>query len=101
MNEVNIIDSLSKKLNLDYFEAKKQLQVILDCIAEELKKGGFVKLVDFGLFEVVQRAPRKGYQPFYKREIIIPACNEPIFRAGKALKELINSTKESEVKING
>ncbi len=89
MNELDVINNISKKLNIDYAEAKKQLQAILDVITEELINGGTVKLVDFGSFEVVRRAERKGYQPFYKKEIIIPACNEPVFKVGKALKDLI------------
>ena len=97
MTEYELVDSISKKINKNYADTKSIIQSILDCITDELIKGGKVKLVDCGSFEVVQRAPRKGYQPYYKKEIVIPACNEPVFKAGKALKELINNCNmESE-----
>ena len=95
--EYQMVESLSKKINKDYVETKRIIQAMLDCIADELIKGGKVKLVDFGSFEVVQRAQKKGYQPYYKRIIVIPACKEPVFKVGKALKETIaNCNMESE-----
>ena len=95
MSEYEFVDSMSKIINKDYIETKKFIQSILECITEELIKGGKVKLVDFGTFEVVQRAARKGYQPYYKTEIVIPACNEPVFKAGMGRKKLINDTDYS------
>ena len=55
-----------------------------------LKKGEKVQLVGFGTFEVRQRAARKGRNPQTKEEIKIPASKAPVFKAGKALKELVN-----------
>ena len=39
---------------------------------------------------VRQRAARKGRNPQTKAEIKIPASKAPVFKAGKALKELVN-----------
>ena len=49
-----------------------------------------VQLVGFGTFEVRQRAARKGRNPQTKEEIKIPASKAPVFKAGKALKDLVN-----------
>ncbi|WP_029688365.1 HU family DNA-binding protein, partial [Thermoanaerobacter sp. A7A] len=58
---------------------------------EALKNGDKVQLVGFGTFEVRERAERKGRNPQTKEEITIPASKAPIFKAGKALKDLVNS----------
>ena len=94
MTENDFIFAVSQKLNTSYKEAKDSISIILECITEELLKGGKVKLVDFGSFEVVRRAPRKGHNPHTGEIFDIPACNEPVFIAGKGLKELI---KKEEV----
>ena len=59
-----------------------------------LKKGEKVQLVGFGTFETVKRAKRKGQNPQTKEKITIPASNAPKFKAGKALKEAVNSKKK-------
>ena len=41
-------------------------------------------------FEVRKRAARKGRNPQTKEEIKIPASKAPVFKAGKALKDLVN-----------
>jgi len=89
MTNAEFISNVSKKLDVSYKSAEESISILLETISEELVKGEKIKFVDFGLFEVVARAPRKGYNPHNGEEIIIPACNEPIFRPGKALKELI------------
>ena len=58
--------------------------------ADALKEGDKVQLVGFGSFEVRKRAARKGRNPQTKEEIKIPASKAPVFKAGKALKDLVN-----------
>ncbi len=91
MNETEFIMEVGKKLNIEYGDSNKQVKIILDCITEELLKGGKVKFVDFGSFEVVQRAARKGHNPHTHEIFDIPACLEPVFKPGKELKELIKN----------
>ena len=89
MNKLELTSSISKKLNVSFKDANVFLDTMLDCITEELLNGGKVKFVDFGVFEVAKRAPRKGFNPRTREEIVIPACNEPVFKPGKELKEII------------
>jgi len=60
-------------------------------VQEALKQGDKVQLVGFGTFEVRERAERKGRNPQTKEEITIPASKAPVFKAGKALKDLVNA----------
>ena len=56
-----------------------------------LKKGDQVALVGFGTFAVKHRAARAGRNPQTGATIQISAANVPSFKAGKALKEAVNS----------
>ena len=91
MNKQELTNSIAQKLNVSYKVANAFLDTMLDSITEELINGGKVKFVDFGVFEVAKRAPRKGFNPRTREEIIIPACKEPVFKPGKELKETIKN----------
>ena len=62
----------------------------ISVVTEALQKGEKVQLVGFGSYEVKSRAARKGRNPQTKKELIIPASKAPVFKAGKALKDLVN-----------
>ena len=65
--------------------------VSLNVVAEELKKGEKIQLVGFGTFEVSERAERTGRNPQTGKEMTIAASKAPKFKAGKALKDMINA----------
>ena len=75
-----------------FTEAKLEetLNAFVDVVTEALVKGEKVQLVGFGSFETRKRAARKGRNPQTKEEIKIPASKAPVFKAGKALKDLVN-----------
>ena len=70
--------------------AEKAVKAFTDAVAEELKKGGKVQLVGFGTFEVSERAAREGRNPRSGETMSIPASKMPKFKAGKALKDMVN-----------
>jgi len=92
MDKLELVSAMSMKTDLPFKSVQDLLDAILYCITEELVKGNKVKLVDFGSFEVVARAPRKGFNPHTRTEVVIPACNEPVFKPGKELKEIIKNS---------
>ena len=47
-------------------------------------------MVGFGTFEVKTRKERKGRNPKTQEEMVIPASKAPVFKAGKALKDMVN-----------
>jgi len=55
-----------------------------------LKDGESVSLVGFGTFSVKGRAARTGRNPQTGAAIQIAASNFPGFKAGKALKDVVN-----------
>ena len=62
-----------------------------DTVAEALKAGDKVQLVGFGTFEVSERAAREGRNPRSGETMTIAASKMPKFKAGKALKDLVNA----------
>ncbi len=64
---------------------------MFDIITESLKKGEEVRLVGFGTFNVSNRAATEGRNPRTGETIQIPASKQPKFKAGKGLKDAVNS----------
>ena len=91
MNKAELITAMSEKAELSKKDAEKALKAFTDVVAEELKKGEKIQLVGFGTFEVSERAARTGRNPQSGKEMKIPASKAPKFKAGKALKDMINA----------
>ena len=90
MNKSELIAAIATKTGETKKDAEATLNAFVDVVTETLVKGDKVQLVGFGSFEVRKRAARKGRNPQTKEEIKIPASKAPVFKAGKALKDLVN-----------
>ena len=90
MNKSELIAAIAAKTGETKKNAEASLNALIDVVTETLVKGDKVQLVGFGSFEVRKRAARKGRNPQTKEEIKIPASKAPVFKAGKALKDLVN-----------
>lgn len=91
MNKTELVSAVAEKAELSKKDTEKAIKAFTDVVAEELKKGEKIQLVGFGTFEVSERAARTGRNPQSGEEMLIPASKAPKFKAGKALKELINA----------
>ena len=91
MNRVELVAAMADKAGLAKKDAEKALKAFTDVVAEELKKEGKVQLVGFGTFEVSKRAAREGRNPQTGATMAIAASKAPKFKAGKALKDMINA----------
>lgn len=91
MNKQELITAISEQAGLTKADAGKALEALTGAIADAMKKGDKVQLVGFGTFETVKKAAREGKNPATGEKIKIPACVAPKFKAGKALKDLVNS----------
>ena len=91
MNKAELIAKIAEESKLTKKAAETALDAFVTSVEEALKDGEKVQLVGFGTFEVRQRAARKGRNPQTKAQIKIPASKAPVFKAGKALKDLVNN----------
>ena len=90
MNKSDLIAAIAAKTGETKKSAEASVNAFVEVVTKALVKGDKVQLVGFGSFEVRKRAARKGRNPQTKEEIKIPASKAPVFKAGKALKELVN-----------
>ena len=90
IGKTELVAAIADKTELSKKDAEAALKAFTDVVAEELKKGEKIQLVGFGTFEVSERAARTGRNPQTGAEMEIPASKAPKFKAGKALKDMIN-----------
>ena len=90
MNKTELVAAMAEQTNLSKKDAEAALKAFIDVVSEELKKGEKVQLVGFGTFEVSERAAREGRNPQTGKTMTIAACKAPKFKAGKALKDMVN-----------
>lgn len=91
MNKSELIDAIASDADINKSDAGRALEATIDNITKALAKGDQVALVGFGTFSVKPRAARDGRNPQTGETIKIKASNVPGFKAGKALKDAVNS----------
>ena len=91
MNKTELVAAMADQAGLSKKDAEKAVKAFTDVVAEELKKDGKVQLVGFGTFEVSSRAAREGRNPQSGAPMKIAASKAPKFKAGKALKDMLNA----------
>ena len=91
MNRTELVAAMAEKTQLSKKDAEAALKAFVDVVSEEMKKGEKVQLVGFGTFEVSERAAREGRNPQTGETMTIAASKTPKFKAGKAVKDLVNA----------
>ena len=91
MNKTELVAAIAEKAELSKKDSEKALKAFIDVVTDELKAGEKIQLVGFGTFEVAERAERTGRNPQSGKEMTIPASKAPKFKAGKALKDIVNA----------
>lgn len=94
MTKAELISVIAAEAELTKTDAEKVLKSLLEAVTDCLQKGDKLSLVGFGTFSTVSRAARKGQNPQTGKKITIPASVAPKFKAGKALKDAVNSKKK-------
>lgn len=92
MNKAELIEAMVSRTGHSTKATAESLNAFISVVSEALKANDKVQLVGFRTFDVRKRSARKGRNPQTKEEIKIPASKAPAFKAGKALKELVNKS---------
>ena len=90
MTKSQLIDVVAMKTGLKKKEAEAAVAAVIEGVSEALVAGEKVQLVGFGTFEVKERAARTGINPHTKKAMKIAASKSLAFKAGKAMKALLN-----------
>ena len=91
MNKTELVAAVAEQAGLSKKDAEAAVKAFTDVVAEALKAGDKIQLVGFGTFEVSERAAREGRNPRTGETMVIEASKTPKFKAGKALKDLVNA----------
>ncbi|MDY0212071.1 MAG: HU family DNA-binding protein [Desulfuromonadaceae bacterium] len=91
VTKTELVNSMAEKAGLSKTDAEKALKAFIDSVTETLQKEDKISLVGFGTFSVGDRAARTGKNPQTGAALQIPAAKVPKFKAGKALKDAVNS----------
>lgn len=91
MNKSELIDAVAVSADLQKASATRAVEAVMESITNALKAGDTVSLVGFGTFTVKARPARTGRNPKTGETINIAATKVPGFKAGKGLKDEVNS----------
>lgn len=94
MTKSELIEKVSEQVDL----TKKQTEIIVseifNSIKDALSKGGSsarVEIRGFGSFKVKSRHSREGRNPKTGEPVMIKSKKVPVFKAGKELRERVDS----------
>jgi len=90
VNKSELVASVAEVAELTKKDAEKAVNAVFASVQKALVEDDKVQIIGFGTFEVRTRAARKGRNPQTGATIEIPASKNPVFKAGKALKEAVN-----------
>ena len=90
MNKTELVAAVAQKAEISKKDAEKAVNAVTAAITDAMCSGDKVQLVGFGTFEVRTRDARKGKNPRTGEDNNIAASKVPAFKAGKALKDVVN-----------
>lgn len=94
MNRAELVDAIVKETGVSKKDTEAVLKSFMNVTEKAVKKGNPVQLIGFGTFSLSKRKARKGKNPKTGEAIKIPARKVPVFKAGKAFKDLVNGNKK-------
>ena len=91
MNKAEIADRLAARAGLSKSAAKEAVDGVFAVIGDALAAGEDVRIAGFGTFGTRNRPARTGRNFRTGEAMSISASTSPTFRAGKTLKDTVNS----------
>jgi DNA-binding protein HU-beta len=71
--------------------SKKIVEAVFAAAKTTVKERGELRIDGFGTFKMISRSAHEGFNPRSNQRIQVEASRGVSFRAGKVLKELVNS----------
>lgn len=93
MAKADLLKAIKEKSGTDLTTAKveEMFDAVFDTIASELESGNKVDIRGFGVFSVKDQKARTARNPRTGEAIEVPAKKAPAFKAGKGLKDQVNT----------
>ena len=91
MNKAQLVEAIALDANISKIDARKAVDAIIRVTVQSLREGERLTLTGLGTFSVQQKSERVGRNPRTGEAIKIPASKQAKFKAGKGLKDAVNS----------
>ncbi|MDA2917433.1 MAG: integration host factor subunit beta [bacterium] len=91
MTKAELVEKVAERIDLTKKHTEVIVNTVFQSITEALASGDKVELRGFGSFRVRHRDSREGRNPKTGATVFIPAKKVPFFKAGKELREMIDS----------
>ena len=92
MIKADLIEELSRVVEIPQREAEVVVETILRSMVGDLRAGDKVEIRGFGRFNTRRRAGRIGRNPKSGQAVVVPPKTIPFFKPSKEVRELINSS---------
>lgn len=94
MTKSDLINRLAEKHpQLVLKDAEMAVKMVLDVMTASLAEGQRIEIRGFGSFSLNYRPERMGRNPKSGEKVMVPAKHVPHFKAGKELRERVDSNK--------
>lgn len=91
MNKSELVKALAEEYELPVDEAAIMVDTFFDCLRIAMINGERVEIRGFGSFKVKEYKSYQGRNPKTGHNVEVPPKKLPAFRAGKELKDVLNS----------
>lgn len=89
MNKSQLISAMASHSELTKKSSQAALASLLKSIQKSLSEGDQVQVSGFGTFSLSYHPARQGRNPQTGESIEIEGANKPVFKAAKALKDVL------------
>lgn len=96
--KADVINAMAEQAGITKKEATAAFDAFVSFISEACREGERCAVPGLGSFSVSQRKAREGRNPRTNEKITIPASKNVRFKAGKDLRDLINTPKRAKAK---
>jgi len=92
MTKADLIEEVSRVVEMTRKESEVIVESIFDSIVKALRGGDKIEIRGFGSFRTRQRQPRIGRTPKSGTRVEVPAKKIPYFKPSKELKDVVNNS---------
>ena len=92
----DVINEIAEQAGISKKEAAAAFDAFVKHISDSCQSGERCAIPGLGSFAVSQRKAREGRNPRTNEKIMIPASKNIRFKAGKDLREAVNSKRKSK-----
>jgi len=96
MQKIDIAKRIHREAGISEEEAATLLDWILELLKTTIQKGEPVSIVNFGVFTVRNKAPRRGRNPGTGEAVMISPRRVVTFRASAHFKTQVNSVQAEQ-----